>query len=973
MKNAIKLLSISLLFGTLVLTSCGESSSNDTSKNSSTEDTSKGGSDTSTSEYTSNPSTDDTSKSEETTLPSTINSVVFHYRDDDGSESTYPLLDVWTWTWKEGEEGQAMNWEGMDDYGAYLTLDLSKYAKPEKIGIIVRTKGTWGVFQTQDSFIIPADYAIENGSYAVYSLVNVDKTLSLFTDKASGLADKVKTAIFTDFKTISISGTAEVASYTLYKDGVVLKEGTPNLQTFTISLDDDADISSTFKIEGSFNTTTRKSLKVVSPINLYSNQKFLNSYTYKGDKALGVSFEGEKTIFRIWAPICRSVVLNIYTNGTPKSFDAVKGSDIVTYYSLNKGENGLFERSFDKDMSGLYYTYTVNNYLGRNEVVDPYAISAGINGLRGYIYNLDSDDSKPTGFNDVTFKSISSPKDLTVYEMHVKDLTSDATWTGSEINRGKFNGIVEAGTKYSQDGVSVTTGFDHLNEMKVNAVQILPFFDYANEEDDANNKYNWGYNPLNFNALDGSYSSNPYNGLTRIKEFRNVVTGLSKTDVSTRVIMDVVYNHVNNAYTSNFNMIVPGYYFRYNSDGSLANGTGVGNEVKTEAPMMSKFIVDSLVHFAKDYKIKGFRFDLMGIYDINTLKKAAEELYKVDPSIVCYGEGWLALGDWTTAVNNLQAVSDNVFKYLYPYTAGSASDNPSWDSASRIGIGCFNDQGRDAAKGANDGGNHYPGYGLISQGEGDFSSEKADKVKEMVRGIHSGKGGNPTQVVNYLSCHDNFTLFDQLNYTLSPDGGTTEPSIATVGQAVTAIYAAPIFSEGICFIQGGDEFLRTKVEVKEADGTYLGSTDAMVTMFGKTITHNSYKSSATVNAFHYDRKILAKAYCEKIEEAVAKRNELHSSILSYNFPDNRDTSKVWGWGDPVTCGYAIGYKYNNTEYYLMSAGRISNNTITAGIGSGTLKVLYSSANLRQGQEIVVGSDYKITLNKFDTVLLQRVS
>ena len=932
-----------IAFSALLLTGCGESTTSNTSNADSkpdvTSNTSGGGSKTTTS------TTD------------TADSICFHYRDDDAS--SYDDTDLYSWVWKEGEIGQAVNWEGQDDYGAYATINLKSYVDKTKIGYIVRTKGMWNVFQTTDTYINVNNFKISNGAYQVYTLLEADKSLSVYDSEGPGLADKLKAADFTDWNKITVRGSNKVTKYVLKEnDGTTEKEilsGTPNESTFEITLPSDMNISSKYTITGNFETTTLSSTRIVNIKNLYNTNKFINEYTAASGDPLGVTYTANSTTFRLWSPICYKVNLNIYQTGIPSAYSLSEGNDIHKKYQMEYKGKGVWEYTFNEHLDGSYYDYTLYNYLGINEIVDPYAVSVGINGLRGYAIDLNDAKTKPNGFDSMQVCDINSPKNLTVYELHVADVTSDSTWTGTEANRGKYKGLVEKGTTYE----GVKTGFDHIDELGVNAVQVLPFFDFANTEDQTN-EYNWGYNPENYNAPEGAYCSNPKDGLQKIIETREMVTGFSQTKAKTRVIMDVVYNHVNNANSSNFNFICPGYFFRYNADGSLANGSGCGNEVKTEAPMMRRFIKDSLVHWAKDYNIKGFRFDLMGIIDCQTLKEAAEELYKVDPTIAMYGEAWIALGDWNAAVNNNQAVSDNVFKELYPVTSGENK---------RVGVGCFNDVFRDAFRGKND---FYSGefYGLNSQGTGDYDNNKANKVKDGMRGIHTDKGGNPQQVVNYLSCHDNFTLFDQLHWTLGENG--QEPDLNLVGNAVASSISANLMSQGIAFINGGEEMLRTKVEVMEDDGTYKGATDAMVEMYGQKISHNSYKSNATVNAFHYDRLKQFKSVSDNIANAVKLRQESKDTFLSLNYPENCDDKICWGWGDQVPTGFAVGYKFNNTEYYVLNLNRINGSNGTVGIGNGKLKVLYSSLNKNVGKEITVSNNL-FTVSKFETVVLQRIS
>lgn len=979
----LKLFSV-LAAATMILTGCTEvptSTVDPTTVNPTTDNPTT--TEPTTEPITSNPTTDDTSDTHTSepdpttsTAPVTkADNICFHYRNDDAK--TYTDTDLWSWSWKEGDVGQAVDWDGTDEYGAYVTIDLNNYQSKKKIGYIVRTRGQWNVFQTTDCYITPQNFKIEDNAYHVYTLLEMDKSLSVYDSPEPGMADKLKSAIFTDWRKITVTGSNTVTNYRLYKvDSInqetLVTQGVANKKTFEITLSDDIDISDKYYVEGEFNTTERVSQKVCAITNLYYTQKFYNDYTYDDvdSDPLGVSYTENSTTFRLWSPVAQSVKLNVYQKGIPVDYDEASGSDKCTKYEMNKGDHGLWEYTFDSHLGGTYYTYTITNYLGKNEIVDPYAVSLGINGYRGYAIDLNDANTKPAGFDDIEFCDIHSPKELSVYEMHVNDVTYDETWTGKEVNRGKYTGAIEKGTTYSDGNVTVSTGFDHIDELNVNAVQILPFFDFANAEDKEHNEYNWGYNPENYNAPEGAYSKSPTSGLNRIYEVRQMVQGFAQTKAKTRVIMDVVYNHVNNAYSSNFNYVCPGYFFRYNADGSLANGTGCGNEVRSEAPMMKRFIVDSLVHWARDYKIKGFRFDLMGILNCNTLKLAAEKLYELDPTIALYGEAWIAMGDWGEAVSNFQAVSDNVFSYLYPYSGGS-TDNPNWDTAPRVGIGCFNDEFRDAYRGKNDFYNTSEFYGLASQGEDNYDSGKADRVKEGIRGIHHNKGGNPNQVVNYVSCHDNFTLFDQLNYTLSDDGGKTEPNINTVGKAVAAIESATMFTEGIAFINGGEELLRTKREVMEEDGTYMGDVKEMVDMYGYKVSHNTYCSNPTVNAFHYDRLCAFKSVSDAIANAVKLRNESHDSFLKYGFPENCNEENVWGWGDAVASGFAIGYKVNGTEYYLMNVNRCSGNTAEVGIGNGQVEVLFSSLDSRVGSKISI-SNYKITLQKYETVLLKRV-
>ena len=325
--------------------------------------------------------------------------------------------------------------------------------------------------------------------------------------------------------------------------------------------------------------------------------------------------------------------------------------------------------------------------------------------------------------------------------------------------------------------------------------------------------------------------------------------------------MDVVYNHTSTAMNSNFQALVPYYYFRTLPGGGLSNGSGCGNEFKTEAPMASKFIVESLVHWATRYKIKGFRFDLMGLVDIDTMAKAKQALYNIDPDIVIYGEGWGGYGA-TTLPGDKMTNSANLYANLHN------EKTPGF-------VGGFNDTGRNALRGGN-GFQAGDFWGFMAQGGADLANNgnKANVIS-MMRGANGNAGANPLQTVNYTSCHDNFTLFDQLNYTLSDDGGTTEPNEETVVQASVAVNGLILMSNGIAFINGAEEIFRTKIEDAEEE------TEGEVMMYGKRISHNSYMSSDFTNAYKYDRKVQYKKYFDMYVDLVNIRKLLKPTKISF--------------------------------------------------------------------------------------------
>jgi pullulanase len=340
----------------------------------------------------------------------------------------------------------------------------------------------------------------------------------------------------------------------------------------------------------------------------------------------------------------------------------------------------------------------------------------------------------------------------------------------------------ETGTTFSYGGKTVTTGFDHIKELGVNAVQILPFFDASNKEQ-REDQYNWGYNPQNYNVLEGQYSSNPYNAETRIKEFKEMVKAYN--DAGIEIIMDVVYNHMSGITGSSFHKILPGYYFRYNDKGIAWNGSGCGNEVASERQMVRNYIVQSITFWAKEYNIRGFRFDLMGLLDITTMNTLAAELKKIDSNIVIYGEPWDAVGGSGSFPFPDKAITSNASKL--------------------VNVGMFNDNTRDKIKGDPSG----SGKGWV---------QGAVNGSELVGGLTASIVGHGKQV-NYITCHDNLTLADKLR--------ASGVSDANLPQAAVLSSAVVLSSQGITFLHAGEELLRSKPVYK--NGLWTGE-----------YSHNSY-------------------------------------------------------------------------------------------------------------------------------------
>ena len=517
----------------------------------------------------------------------------------------------------------------------------------------------------------------------------------------------------------------------------------------------------------------------------YSSADFEAKYTYTGSD-LGATWTKEKTTFRVWAPTATSVKVNLYQSGTPGTDDRIE------QLAMTADANGTWVAQKDGDLNGTYYTYLVEVDGVTNEACDPYARTTGVNGQRAMVIDLDSTD--PEGWaNDKDPHYDDAITDAVIYELHVRDLSIDASSGIPEQYKGKFLGLIQSGTTNSQ---GIPTGLDHIKDLGVTHIHLLPSYDYASvDETNPDAQFNWGYDPLNYNVPEGSYSTDPYNGEVRVKEFKQMIQGLHNNGIS--LIMDVVYNHVYDAGTFCFNKIVPQYFSRVTPAGSYSNGSLCGNDNATERSMVKKYIVDSVKYWADEYHIDGFRFDLAGLIDVVTINEVIDEVHKTHPNVFFYGEGW----KMTTIVTKDgydMAIQNN--------------------STMTPGFAYFSDAIRDALRGPRS--NYQPGY--ISGGGGTAST--------IAKCFTASQGWckSPTQVINYASCHDDHTLFDRI--TLTTKKNTVEERIRMNNLAAAIV----LTSQGTPFIHAGEEILRSK---PLGDGKF---------------EHNSYKSSDAINSLKWD-------------------------------------------------------------------------------------------------------------------------
>lgn len=827
-------------------------------------------------------------------LPGDEEGVAIHYHRADGMYDNWAL---WLWEAPSGE-GVQYAFNGEDDYGAYCVLPFSTWENvPEaQIGFIVKAVDSWTKDIEADRFLDFTALKKEGNLYHAY-LESGDENIYLSPDKE--MLEIITTCSFLTNGNLNVQTTLPFNNVKVYKDGkLIIDQAVNNLQTYNVLMDGEntADFKAVYEAEVTFSESGNTARKTASNYGLYRTENFDNNYTYDGE--LGAIYTSAQTTFRVWSPVADKITLNVYNNGTPKNVNATLGSDEKESYEMRLQDRGVYEYVLSGDQAGKYYTYTVysREYPNGKEIVDPYAKSAGVNGVRGMI--VDFSKTNPVGWDDVKPLPYDR-KELVVYELHVADLTSDDTWGGTNEYAKTFKGFYEEGTKYTEGNTTVTTGFDHIKEMGVNAVQILPFYDQQNDE--VNTSFNWGYNPQNYNVLEGSYSTDPYDGYQRIKEFKELVKAYTENDIN--IIMDVVYNHVSGAAGSNFDVLMPGYYFRYNSDGTLNNGTGVGNVCATEMPMMHKFVVESATFWAEEYKLGGFRFDLMGNIDMETMEAVVTSCEEVNPDIVIYGEPWT--GGTDVLDQTLRAVQANGNRW--------------------VGYGGFNDQIRD---GLIRGGLSAPSeVGWVANDKTMVGNNDLNRITYGARGIVYSNGltyCNPDSTVNYVTCHDNYTIYDRFVY------GNEITDEARVKKMVLLSEAAALLTQGTSFMQGGEEFLRSK-----------GGNS------------NSYDAGYDVNAFKYDLKVKHLDLVDMMKKIIRVKTTNPLLHLDQDETSEMMTATFNPEGNVVT--YEVNNPSGGTLKIAMANGLQGDTTVDfTGYNLAFNSVKYSDVTTLEPYQVVVG-------------------
>lgn len=699
---------------------------------------------------------------------------VHYYRYD----QDYTGWDLWIW--EKGKEGLPYMFIGQENLHGDKTkiakvaeIDVSLFANHE-IGIIVR-RGGW---HERDVNLDRYFHIEKTGKDEWMDIYVVQDTVELFmSEDHLSLTPGMDTAVFENFREIFVrlQAPAKISHdkepFAVFEDGhqIPIRHVTPirGWREILISLEHDMIPGSTYSV---YKPGFREAY--VSYGMIFDTPEFEKKFTYE-ESDLGASWSAAATHFRLWAPIASKVFLNLYSSGT--------GSTLLSVQEMKRDEKGTWITRVDGDLSGKYYTYSVAAMGKTHEAADPYGRSSGVNGARSMIIDLSR--TNPEGWEHIHHVYLENPTDAIIYEAHVRDATIHEN-SGVKF-RGKYLGLSEWGT-HSPDGN--LTGLSHFKELGVTHVHFLPIFDFFSVDETRlqENAYNWGYDPVHYNVPDGSYSTNPYDGWVRVRELKQMIKAIKETGIG--IVMDVVYNHTYQTNDSDFNKIVPGYYYRTDRLGRCSNGSGCGNETASERSMVRKFIIDSVKYWSQEYKIDGFRFDLMGLHDIETMNSIRVELDFISPSTLLYGEGW-------TGGPSLLDSSNAATKTNAPKLAK---------------IGFFNDNSRDGIKGDNF---HSQETGFIT---GNCRSRESVKFGVVGAVYHPGVNyplvnysgfawaGYAWHCVNYVASHDNLTLYDKL---IASRSDLEEKDIMKLCMLAGAIVLA---SQGIPFFMLGTDFMRTK-------------------------------------------------------------------------------------------------------------------------------------------------------------------
>ncbi len=713
----------------------------------------------------------------------------------------YENCDIWLWYGTVAGKGYLFH---TCDYGAKIVVNVPESV--EEVGFIIRTGcsdpgGTsWGT-ASKDATDSDRFVKLKERETVIYTkagdadaYTSTDGGLTLDAMKSVVMADLLDSTHIKYVLSAAMQLTATDIKLTA-ADGtkVAIKSLSGGASYGTVETEQPIDVSKAYTLA----VLDLEPVTVV-PVSYFNSAEFRDNYLYDGK--LGVELSANQTIFRLWAPTASEVALNLYAAGN--------GGSAEKTVSLEKGEKGVWMYTENKSLAGKYYTYTVTTSAGKQTAVDPYAVSAGRNGDRGMI--LDMNTAEPTGWKTESFtpENFENYTDAEIWEVQIRDFSNGIS---SSKYKGKYLAFTETGLK-NASGEKV--GVDYLKDLGITHVHLMPSFDFASV-DEGKGGYNWGYDPKNYNVPEGSYSTNADDGSVRVKEFRRMVQALHENGIG--VVMDVVYNHTYDG-NSNLNKIVPYYYYRYKTNGTMSNGSGCGNETASDREMFRRYMIDSVTHWMKEYHVDGFRFDLMALHDLQTMQEIEKAVHAINPKALLYGEGW------TGGTSELSVAKQSTLSNLKSLNSGKKTN----------GIAMFNDVIRDAIKGS-----------VFDSKDSGFATGAKASASEAIRfGVNgsvrnsafgatnsSWEAHNPTNVINYASAHDNHTLWDRICILYGAKAEAFDEDCLKRNALSAAIVQTSL---GIPFMQAGEEMLRTK---KKADGTY---------------DENSYSSGDQINNLNWN-------------------------------------------------------------------------------------------------------------------------
>ncbi|MDR2743420.1 MAG: type I pullulanase [Treponema sp.] len=729
-------------------------------------------------------------------VPEAGSSLTIHYYRFDGN---YAGWNAWVWPADPPGGGKSCEFGSPDEDG-FVTARVVLPEKTGEFGMIIRRSeengDEWAEKDTDsDRFTDPGDVWIVQGDPAVYA----EKPETGEPPILFAMADSADTVTVRFLKAPEDFGV-----FAVYEDDKKLAgssvRGTTDTQAVIHLNEEISDPAKRITVRDESGVFAEKEVTL---------RNILNAYYYGGDD-LGLRYTPERSFFKVWAPTAKTVSVALYNDpGTYNQAGMVTDNVTENLLSMKRDRNtGVWSTDAAGDLAGKYYLYRVGFASGWvNWAVDPYARAVSANGQRGAV--VDPAAANPPGWPG-TKPPFAAPswQDAVIYELHVRDFSIDED-SGMK-HKGKFLAFTERGTKNKE---GFPTGVDHIVNLGVTHVHLLPSFDFASVNELAvddplspSAKFNWGYDPQNYNVPEGSYSTDPADPLARIREFKQMVQSLHEAGI--RVIMDVVYNHTYQVNGSPFDSLVPGYYYRTTETGALSNGSGCGNETASERPMVRKYIIDSCLFWAKEYSIDGFRFDLMGLIDTETMRQLTEKVRNdVDRSIIIYGEPWLAGKS--------------------PLPAGERTVT---GAQKGLGFAVFNDRLRNAIKGGSDD---------ASRGFATGAPNMEAEILSGIRGSVDGFTACANESINYVTAHDNLNLWDKIASSFGAKDLANAPyNLIENGKplmeqdAVRASILANgiiLTSQGIPFFQAGDEMLRTK--------------------FGD---HNSYASPDSINRIRWN-------------------------------------------------------------------------------------------------------------------------